>query len=152
MLVVKCNLKMSYYFLTKQLLQNLRDELLVSIICYLSVELPLDYGSSRIWPMPLLPHWILWFLCAPYIPILLTNSERRGAFPFCQCKKVKKHFKKLIARPSRFAHALCWQKGTKEPENAVETRSVPDSSKMDKGAYGSWMQLNFTICLFTACS
>lgn len=88
-MLVTGGLIMSFYFLTKQLWWNLTDRLPASIICLLSLRLPLDYGSSRIWPMILLLLWLLWFLCAPYILSLLTKLSRRGGFPLHHSRNTK---------------------------------------------------------------
>lgn len=65
-------------FCDRKHLWNLRSRLSASIICQLSLGLPLFYCSSRIWPVTLVPLWLLWFLCAPYIPVLLNHTEKEG--------------------------------------------------------------------------
>lgn len=88
-MVVTGSLIMSFYFLTEQLLGNLRERLPASIICHLSLGLPLFYCSARIWPVTLVPLWLLRFLCAPYIPILLNQAEKEGWVSFVPLQKYK---------------------------------------------------------------
>lgn len=88
-MVVTGGLIMSFYFLTEQRLWNLKGRLPASIICHLSFGLPPFYCSSRIWPVTLVPLWLLWFLCATYIPILLNQTEKEGWVSFVPLRSTK---------------------------------------------------------------